>query len=95
MPKARNAFLLKAFILSSPLLVFVFAGGLGGCTPNPPTSGLPETGWRCSAINGYGKPFFYNDADKAVAMERAKELCQNGSVEPFSCQVGPENCSAL
>lgn len=87
--------MLKALALLPLLLAFVFAGGLGGCTSNPPASGLPETGWRCSAVNGYGKPFFYNDADKAVAMDRAKENCQNGSVEPFSCQAGPENCSSL
>jgi N-acetylneuraminic acid mutarotase len=85
----------KALPLLSLLFAVVFTGGLGGCTPNPPISGLPETGWRCSAINGYGKPFLYNDADKAVAMERAKENCQNGSDEPFSCQVGPENCTSL
>ena len=85
----------NAFTLLLLLFAFVFAGTLEGCTPNPPTSGLPGSGWRCSALNGYGRAFFYNDADKDVAMERAKELCENGSVEPFSCQVSPENCLSL
>ena len=77
-------------------LVFIgLLGGLWSCTPTPSVSGLPQKGRRCSAIDSNGNPFFYNDADKAVAMKRAQEKCENGSTEPFSCRSGSENCTQL
>ena len=76
-------------------LYFTAALSLVGCSTYPPPSELPETGWRCTALDSDGNPFFYNHSDKAVAAKFALEKCQGGTPYPFSCRVDLRTCEQI
>ncbi len=67
---------------------------LAACSSGyPPTSPLPARGWACTATDGDGNPYHYNDPDKTIATNRALQLCRDANYVPAECSL--EGCEPL